>query len=106
ATTDDALAVIAEAEAAEAREYCRTCCVAFAVPAALACVAAGLPERARAYLHAAREHLPPASRTDVRVAAVARAEAALAAVESRGPTARGGFREGSRTSVRPVPARS
>ena len=108
ATTDDALAVIAEAEAStvEAREHCRTCAVAFAVPAVLACVAAGLPDRARGYLHSAREHLPPTSRTDVRVAAVAGAEAALAAAEAGRPGMTGRFRGGSRSTVRRVPARS
>lgn len=77
----EALAVISEAgvATAEARDVCRACSIAFLLPAAVACAQAGELGRARDYLSAAKQVSAPVWQARAWTAAIAEAEAAVAA---------------------------
>lgn len=77
----DALAVIAEAQTAtaEARDLCRTCSIAFLLPAAIAYAQAGDLERASAHVAAAKRVSTPVWQARAWTAAIAEAEATIAA---------------------------
>jgi len=78
---DEALEVIAEAQTAtaEARDLCRTCSIAFLLPAAIAYAQAGDVERAAAHVAAAKQVSTPVWQARAWTAAIAEAEAAVAA---------------------------
>lgn len=75
-----ALAVVEEAESAIGpTEACRMCSITFAVPAARACIRAGDLARAKSYLALAKDIAQPLWRGGAWHAAIAEAEAGLAA---------------------------